>query len=67
MLLNNNTPYTLRRAQCAVKHGEWLVQPPEFIVPGEQGVPFGSGFKVTGAPWKPRVVGLCSAHSYQTP
>ena len=23
--LNNNTPYTLRRATCALKHGVWLV------------------------------------------
>lgn len=44
--LNNNTPYTLRRATCALKHGVWLVMPPEFIVPGEQGVPFGSGFRL---------------------
>ena len=44
--LNNNTPYTLRRATCALKHGVWLVMPPEFIVPGEQGVPFGSGFQI---------------------
>ena len=46
MQLNNNTPYTLRRATCALKHGVWLVMPPEFIVPGEQGVPFGSGFQI---------------------
>jgi hypothetical protein len=25
--LNNNTPYTLRRATCALKHGVWLVSP----------------------------------------
>eukprot|EP01047_Picozoa_sp_COSAG01_P048049 COSAG01_NODE_4646_length_4853_cov_70.544594_2_plen_319_part_00 len=30
--LNNNTPYTLRRATCALKYGVWLVMPPEFIV-----------------------------------
>ena len=30
----------------ALKHGVWLVMPPEFIVPGEQGVPFGSGFQI---------------------
>jgi hypothetical protein len=24
--LNNNTPYTLRRATCALKHGVWLVR-----------------------------------------
>lgn len=48
--LNNNTPYTLRRATCALKHGVWLVMPPEFIVPGEQGVPFGSGFQLGPQP-----------------
>ena len=56
--VNNNPPYTLRRATCALKHGVWLVMPPEFIVPGEQGVPFGSGFQIgpqatEGAPTSP--------------